>query len=418
MNALAFLRSETVMALLERAVRGAGVPASLHYVKRNQEGARIYGWGQCGACAHVHALEGGGMACRLSRTASSTQALRQQRAIPFVCHMGFACVSVPLLPDEGYVLTLGPYCPMEEQRSLAEDIREGLAALLGTEVGDFPVALDDIHRAPADAVPAIAGWMRDAVQAAWAAAQALPEAGSPSLETEPEARSVPERPDRAPARLEDGTAREIAAALAAGSRKQARALFLRALEEMRNAGVKQADARRAAVVALAGATLEHVSRAGVAVEEAWQALPRLADALSSAETERQMADAAMAVFGFLRGGAARASIDTRLPHYPELFALVRDRLLEGITLEEVAAELGQTPSAITHRLQRKFGMSFSDYMARLRVNQAKTLLRRTRLSASEVARRVGVRDPSNFARLFRKVEGISPTAYRERFGKK
>ena len=87
-------------------------------------------------------------------------------------------------------------------------------------------------------------------------------------------------------------------------------------------------------------------------------------------------------------------------------------------MKDVATKLGQTPSAITHRLQRKFGMSFSEYFGRMRVEQAKELLRRTRLSVLEIATRVGVNDPSNLGKLFRKFENVSPIAYRQRYANK
>jgi len=98
--------------------------------------------------------------------------------------------------------------------------------------------------------------------------------------------------------------------------------------------------------------------------------------------------------------------------------LVMSRLPGKITLNEIAAELGQHPTAITHRLQRKFGMSFSEYVGRIRIDKAKELLRRTRLGAGEIARRVGTSDASNFSKLFRKLEGMSPLEYRKLFGGK
>jgi two-component system response regulator YesN len=96
--------------------------------------------------------------------------------------------------------------------------------------------------------------------------------------------------------------------------------------------------------------------------------------------------------------------------------LVEARLVEGVTLNEIAAELGQTPTAITHRLQRGYGMSFSQYLGRLRVEKAKELLRRTQLPVSAIAQRVGLSDVSNFGKLFRKFEGMAPLDYRQRFG--
>ena len=44
-------------------------------------------------------------------------------------------------------------------------------------------------------------------------------------------------------------------------------------------------------------------------------------------------------------------------------------------------------------------------------------MRRTKLGVSDVARRVGIADNSNFAKLFRRYEGVSPQEYRERYGR-
>jgi len=68
-------------------------------------------------------------------------------------------------------------------------------------------------------------------------------------------------------------------------------------------------------------------------------------------------------------------------------------------------------------LRRKFGMSFSEYVNRLRIDRAKDLLRRTQLNATQIAQRLGISDQSNFGKLFKRFEGITPLEYRERFGK-
>jgi len=87
------------------------------------------------------------------------------------------------------------------------------------------------------------------------------------------------------------------------------------------------------------------------------------------------------------------------------------------TSDLVAEKLGESPTNISHRLRRKFGMSYSEYVARIRVERAKQLFRRTRLNNTEVAQRVGIADQSNFAKLFKKIEGVTPTVYRKKHGK-
>jgi two-component system response regulator YesN len=93
-----------------------------------------------------------------------------------------------------------------------------------------------------------------------------------------------------------------------------------------------------------------------------------------------------------------------------------ERLPGKVLLKDIAAELGQHPTAITHWLQRKFDMSFTEYVGRIRIDMAKELLRRTHLGVGEVAQRVGIDDTSNFSRLFRRHEGMSPLDYRKRLG--
>lgn len=410
---LEFLRSTMVEAALERASQCAGTPLSLHYVQRNQEGPRIQAWGACAACKSVTSSPEGVHACRVSRTTASVMALRQQRPIPFVCHMGFACVSVPALPGEDYVATLGPYCPMEEQRSLESDIRAGWSALHGEEDEELPFSLDDIHRAPASAVPAVAQWLQEDLAVRWHARE--------QPDGEPNAPSDRERVTGVPSARTGTTtdrfltlARNISAALAGGSHAQARALILGDLEE---SGSPDRAVRNARAAAVTGATLEALGRAGVPLGEAWPRFQALSGSLATLQDDRELLEQVMGVFSYLRRKAVVEAQENRLPHYPALYAIVKDHLLDGITLEQVAAELQETPSAISHRLKRKFGMSFSEYMGRIRIERAKQLLRRSKLSATEIARRVGIADQSNFSKLFKKLEGVSPSEYKRKYGK-
>jgi YesN/AraC family two-component response regulator len=118
----------------------------------------------------------------------------------------------------------------------------------------------------------------------------------------------------------------------------------------------------------------------------------------------------MALFAILirrtrRGGGVTDSL-------AELNRIVSDRLAEGVTLAEVAERLGRNPTTLTHQLKRKLDMTFTQYLGRMRIDKAKDLLRRTGLGIGEVARRVGVADSSNFSKLFKKYEGVSPQQYR------
>jgi hypothetical protein len=142
--------------------------------------------------------------------------------------MGFACISVPVPNCAGFLLTFGPYIPAEEHRSLEEDAVQGLLYLLDEEEqlpleDSFPVSLDDIHRAPAESIPAIAAWTTEALDTLWRQEEASAEEALPLESTED---AVPPTAKRTPRqKVVPYAATDIAAALLGGNQPQARQLM-------------------------------------------------------------------------------------------------------------------------------------------------------------------------------------------------
>ena len=56
-------------------------------------------------------------------------------------------------------------------------------------------------------------------------------------------------------------------------------------------------------------------------------------------------------------------------------------------------------------------MNFVEYVARLRVEKAKSLLRIPKFRVSEAAFVVGFQSLSHFNRMFRRLAGVSPRGY-------
>lgn len=83
-----------------------------------------------------------------------------------------------------------------------------------------------------------------------------------------------------------------------------------------------------------------------------------------------------------------------------------------LTLEQIAARFGMSPSYITRFIKDQTGYSLIRYLDQLRLQKTKELLRTTSITMSEVAERVGYVDLSNFIRKFKKTEGVTPAQYR------
>ncbi|MGG3211071.1 AraC family transcriptional regulator [Geobacillus stearothermophilus] len=93
-------------------------------------------------------------------------------------------------------------------------------------------------------------------------------------------------------------------------------------------------------------------------------------------------------------------------------AYIEKHFSEPITLDMLAQELRFHPDYITRCMQKTMGMGFSRYLAHYRLSKAKQWLAETNETIEAIAKRVGIDDGAYFSRLFKKVEGITPTEYR------
>lgn len=419
MDAETFFDEADVQRILRRARRASSVPLSLHSVRGGAEGENVDGWGGCDACTHILNLPWGRQACRRSREDAALDALRRGKPVPFLCHMGFSCVAVPALVEEdgGRVLTFGPFCPAEVPEALARDALAGLHALERQPSEELPFDLGDIPLVDAESVPAVAEWLFESLQGLWQARKRAEdeEAGAAATVAENQPpRYGPKHPSRSLRDPYQGA--DIAAALGGGDQERARGLVKGLIADTTSAKRLTLPVKRARAIALASAVLEAAERAGLNTSGSWERFPDLQPAVREARNEGELGLAVMRVLGPIK----RGSKDAASGAYPfeALNRIVTEHLAAGITLNEAAEALGQTPTAITRRLQRKFGLSYSEYVGRIRVDLAKGLLRDTKLSINEVARRVGLTDAGNFSKLFRRHEGASPTQFRKLFGRR
>lgn len=83
-------------------------------------------------------------------------------------------------------------------------------------------------------------------------------------------------------------------------------------------------------------------------------------------------------------------------------------------VEAVTTHSGLAPRTFKRRFTAATGLAPLHYVQQLRVTTAKRRLERTSESVDEIAWRVGYEDPAFFRRLFRRITGVSPSAYRRK----
>lgn len=85
---------------------------------------------------------------------------------------------------------------------------------------------------------------------------------------------------------------------------------------------------------------------------------------------------------------------------------------EELSLTRVAKAVNMNPNYLSENFKRVTGINFVDYVAHARFKNACDLLRNSRLRISEIAFAVGFQSLSQFNRVFKKLSGKSPSAYR------
>lgn len=81
-------------------------------------------------------------------------------------------------------------------------------------------------------------------------------------------------------------------------------------------------------------------------------------------------------------------------------------------VDEVVRYVGMAERTLKRRFTEATGMAPLLYVQQLRVAEAKRRLERTREPVDQVGWRVGYEDPAFFRRLFKRITGLSPAAYR------
>ncbi|MDD2955613.1 MAG: response regulator [Oscillospiraceae bacterium] len=84
---------------------------------------------------------------------------------------------------------------------------------------------------------------------------------------------------------------------------------------------------------------------------------------------------------------------------------------KGITLENVAAALNITPVYLSTVFSKETGQPFSNYLTQFRINKAKSLLLTGNHKIYEIAEMVGYSDAKYFCKVFKKITGMSTSAF-------
>lgn len=85
------------------------------------------------------------------------------------------------------------------------------------------------------------------------------------------------------------------------------------------------------------------------------------------------------------------------------------------SIEQIAERLSVSQRYLSDTLKKETGKTSTEHLQLFLIDEAKNILMEPNKTVSEVAYELGFEYPPYFSRLFKKKEGISPSAYREKY---
>lgn len=99
----------------------------------------------------------------------------------------------------------------------------------------------------------------------------------------------------------------------------------------------------------------------------------------------------------------------------EIKEYIDKNFAQNISLSQMASSFFISKYYLAREFKDTYGITVGSHITSCRITYAKTLLRFTDLKIEEIARKCGIPDTNYFTKVFRKLEGCTPTNYRKQW---
>ena len=98
----------------------------------------------------------------------------------------------------------------------------------------------------------------------------------------------------------------------------------------------------------------------------------------------------------------------------EAVYFIHDNYMRPISLKDICKYMDVSPQYLIRVFKKKLNRSPLQYLNNFRVSRAKDMLKYTSLSIKEISYEIGIQNPFYFCRLFKKIEGMTPSEFRKK----
>jgi YesN/AraC family two-component response regulator len=106
--------------------------------------------------------------------------------------------------------------------------------------------------------------------------------------------------------------------------------------------------------------------------------------------------------------APKMSSDNKLS---DISSYIAEHYTEKILLDNICFLFGTNKTTLCQSFRREYGITILSYIDQLKLKDAKKMLRKPRLSVTEISEQLGFASIHYFCRYFKKHTGISPKEY-------
>ena len=109
-----------------------------------------------------------------------------------------------------------------------------------------------------------------------------------------------------------------------------------------------------------------------------------------------------------------STIHHRTSLFEDAIAIVEAEYASDLSLDDIARRVASSRRQLQRAYSEIGNTTFREHLTRVRMDRAAMMLSDRGLTVREVARRVGYRQPAQFAKAFRRHLGVAPSDYRLR----
>jgi len=106
------------------------------------------------------------------------------------------------------------------------------------------------------------------------------------------------------------------------------------------------------------------------------------------------------------------TVEQRTSLYADATAIVETDYASDLSLEHIARRVASSRRQLQRVYSEIGNTTFREHLTRVRMLRAAEMLRSGGLTVREVANRVGYRQPAQFAKAFRRHQGVAPSGFR------